>query len=336
MKINLPFLFVLFLFCFGINTLTFSQNSNEETENDFGYLKIEILNQDSVHVIVNDDFETLQKIVSGDTLALIPGRNSIRIISQHYLDMVRNYDVEEGQMKEVRLRMKPFLDNKELSRRSSYPRIFWEANNFILTDPDTDLYIDGLYVGRHYVIIDTAESFKVTGINESGVKLTKTLQPDDKSFFNFHKLFMKPSRKKARLLSFVPGGSQLYKRQKFKGIAFSMATIGGLSLAFYYESQIWGKKREFKQLNSEYQSATDPEEVFTIGVEIERTVNESVKFSNRRDNILLGTTLVYLANIVDGFIAPKIGFRNESLKIDPYLDFDSQYRQAVVGIKSSF
>jgi len=45
---------------------------------------------------------------------------------------------------------------------------------------------------------------------------------------------------------------------------------------------------------------------------------------------------VYVANIVDGFIAPSIGYRDESRAIDPYLDFDPVYRQPVVGVKSNF
>ena len=326
---------IFIIYAHSIDDL-FSQSSTGVAGDSTGYLKVSVLNQDSVFVVINEDFGVIHKIASGDTLALTPGKKSIRIIKQNYIDLVRNYEIEERNMSELRADIKPFFNKKELSRKSSYPRIFWRGNNFILTDPNTELYIDGTFAGRHYAVIDTVGNFKVTAIHESGEKFTKTLQTDEMSTFNFYKLFAKPDKKKARLLSFVPGGSQIYKGQMIKGIGISVAAVGGLSLAIYYESRLRSKNREFRQLNTEYLSATDPEEVFILGLEVEKAFNESVKLSNRRNNILLGTTIVYLANIVDGFIAPQIGFRNESLKIDPYFDLDSQHRQPVIGIKSSF
>jgi hypothetical protein len=320
------------IFCFSFEAYSQRLNSDEQG----GYLKITILDQDSAHVVINEDFDAVLKIASGDTLSLETGVAKVRVIKEYYKDMVRTTEVEGGDIKRLLVRLSPIRGNKEMSRRSSYPRLFWEANNFILSDPETDLYINGSLAGRQYTVVDTVGTFEVRGVHESGREFTTTFRAGPEAPFHFHGEFVKPSAKSARLLSMVPGGSQLYKKQTLKGIAFSVVTLGGAALAYSYESRYQDEVSEFNRLNSLYISANNPEEAFRLGNEAEKAHEKSVSLSQYRNRVLYGTALVYLANIVDGFIAPPIGYRDESRTINPYLDFDPAFKQPVIGIKSSF
>jgi len=305
-------------------------------ENSFGYLKVEVRDLDSVYVAINDNFDSVLKIASGDTLSLMPGTAKVRIIKEYYLDVVRAFEIKEGEIRSIVTQLLPVRGSKPLSRRSSYPRLFWAANNFILSDPDTDLFVNGKYVGSHYARIDTVGKFEVQGVHTSGAEFTKTFNSEAGTPFHFHQKHLKPSRSNARLLSFLPGGSQLYKKQNLKAVSFSAAIIAGAALASSYEFQYQNSISEFNELNTKYKSANNAEEAFRLGSEAEVAHDRSVRLSKNRNRVLYGVGVVYLVNIVDGFIAPAIGYRDKNRSIDPFLDFDQSYRQPVIGVKSSF
>jgi len=336
MKFIITAILFLALACLGPIDRLRAQELRAEGKTEPGYLKITILDQDSAHVVINENFDAVLKIASGDTLSVAPGVAKVRIIKQYYMDGVRTAEISEGEIKRVLLRLIPVRGKQEMSRRSSYPRLFWEANNFILSDPETDLYINGSLAGRQYAVINTAGSFEVKGVHESGREFTTTFRAVPEAPFQFHREFVKPSAKRARLLSVVPGGSQFYKKHTLKAVAFSVVTLGGAALAYSYESRYQDQISEFNRLNSLYRSATNPEEAFRLGNEAEEAYKSSVSLSQNRNRVLYATALVYLANIVDGFMAPSIGYRDESRTIDPYLDFDPAYKQPVIGVKSSF
>lgn len=328
-------LWTIVTLCFSAYHIeAYSQES--EADSLSGYLKIEVREMDSVYVAINDDFDSVLKVASGDTLTLAAGSTKIRVIQMYYQDLVRTVEIEEGEIRNFAMRLLPVRGNEELSRRSSYPRLFWKANNFILSDPETDLFIDGVYVGSHFARINTVGSFEVQGVHDNGDEFTKSFDVSAQAPFHFHQMHMKPSRSTARLLSVLPGGSQLYKKQILKAAAFSVVTIGGAALALSYESRYQESISEFNQLERRYISANNPEEALRLGAEAEVAYDRSVSLSRDRNRVLYGTALVYLANVVDGFIAPSIGYRDKSRTIDPYLDFDTIYRQPVIGIKSSF
>jgi hypothetical protein len=313
---------------------SYSQELNPENLN--GYLSVNINYIDSVYVAINDDFDSVFKIASGDTLTLETGITKLRFIKKYYLDLVTTVEIEDGETERLGIQMEPVRGRKMLSHWSSYPRLFWEANNFILSDPGTELFVNGEYAGSHFARLDTVGTFEVTGIHSSGSTFTKTFSASAEIPFHFHEKYVKPSRATAWSLSFLPGGSQLYKRQLLKAAAFTVVTLGGATLAYSYESRYQNSMDEFNMLNDQYKAARNPLDAIQLGLETENAYNNSVNLSKTRNRIIYGTALVYLINIVDGFMAPSIGFRDSKKDIDPYFDFDPIYRQPVVGVKTSF
>jgi hypothetical protein len=314
--------------------ISFSQELNDG--NSIGYVKLDILDQDSVYVVINEDFDSAMKVASNDTLTLEAGFADVRIIKQNYRDVLWTVAVDENKFKTLITSLIPVRKSNRLKKESSYPRLYWEANHFILSDPETDLYIDGMYVGREYAVVDTTGSFEVTGVHSSGKTFTTEFNADNEDPFHFHQNYLRPSRTTSWALSVLPGGSQIYKKQYIKGLAFAAVTIGGLAAATIYESKYQDKKNEFFLAEFEYLSATDHETALRLGTKAEEVYSSYVRLSEVRNTLIYGTTLVWLANIVDGFIAPKIGYRNGGLSIDPYLDYDMKNRQPVIGLSTSF
>lgn len=304
-------------------------------EDSVGYLVVYTVGVDSVHVVINDDFNTAFKIASGDTLTLPTGPAKVRVIKKYYSDQLVTILIREGKTVDLIARMTSLLSGRATDS-SSYARIFWGGNNFFLSDPDTELFVNGEFAGSHYIVLDSKERFEVTGVHSTGAYFSKKIRPDRMATFNFHQRHFQPSRATSRILSFFPGGSQFYKKQNIKAVSFIAAIIGGAALAYSYDTRYQISFDNFIKLNDEYRKADNPTDAYYLGLVAQEAYDKSVRLSNNRDRIIYGTALVYLLNIVDGFIAPSIGFRDKSKTINPYLDFDPYYLQPVVRIKTTF
>lgn len=301
-----------------------------------GYLELNVTDQDSFYVVINNRFSDVFEIASGDSIELEAGRIHFRIVKQYYMDLQRFITIEENKTHSIGTNLIQAQGNTQRSQQSSYPRLFWEGNNFIQSDPNTDLYVNGENAGTGFAIVDTTRRFEVKGVHPSGREFSTVFTPVEGMQFNYHERYIKPSRSKARMLSILPGGSQLYKKQTLKALAFSVVTIGGAALAYSYETRYQDSKSTYNQLNNQYKTAGNPREAFILGNEAEEAFDEAASIARTRNRIIYGTALIYIANFVDGFIVPSLGYRDESRTINPYLDFDPAYKQPVIGIKSSF
>src|SRR6056297_106792 len=328
-----------FLFVYASSTSVFAQHTfglSEDPADSTGYLKPTITDQDSFYVVLNHQFDKALHISSGDSIEVKAGPVHLRYVKQYYVDIEQNVTVEPDEVYKITTRLLPVRGEKARSKRSSYPRLFWDSNNFVLSDLDTDLYINGSYEGQHYITVDTTNTFEVTGIHSSGREFKSTFTPEIGKSFNFYQHYARPEKWKSRYLSSLPGASQFYTDEPLKGVAFTALTAAGAGLAFLYETKYQDQLDSYNQLRKEYRSAINPGEAFVLVNRTEAAFEKAESYSKTRNRLLLGTALVYVANIVDGFIAPSIGYRDESRAIDPYLDFDPVYRQPVVGVKSNF
>mgnify|MGYP006271768941 CR=1 FL=1 len=329
---------MLLLFA-ALNDSVYAQYSfglSEGQADSTGYIKPTVTDQDSFYVVLNHQFDQALHLASGDSIEVEPGSYHLQYVKQYYIDVQQRVRVEKNTVHSIGTRMLPVRGDENRSRRSSYPRLFWDSNNFVLSDPETDLYINGEYAGMHYITVDTTRSFEVTGIHPSGREFTSTFTPTRGKAFNFHQEFAKPRKKTAILLSFLPGGSQYYKQERLKAAAFTALTLAGAALAYSYEHRYQDQMETYNRLNGKYLATTNPEEAFLLGNKTEAALSEAVSVSKTRNRVLYGTALLYVVNIIDGLIPPSIGYRDQAKKIDPYLDFDPVYRQPVVGIQTNF
>lgn len=327
---------VLLSFVCEISHAQESDSTSIDESEKFGYLQLSVTDQDSFFVVINNRFDEAIEIASGDSIEVEAGRLQFRIVKRYYLDVQPFITIEENKTAKVGTNLIQVRGDDFRSQRSSYPRLFWEGNNFVLSDPKTNLYIDGEYAGTHYAIVDTTREFEIRGVHPSGKEFNDSFMPDGGVSFNLHQRYVKPSRSKARALSMLPGGSQFYKGQRLKAIAFSLAALGGAALAYTYETRYQERLDTYYRLNIQYKSARNPEEAYLLGNDAQEAYDESVSMAKTRNRIIYGTALVYVANIIDGFIAPSIGYRNKNRTINPYLDFDPAYKQPVLGVKSNF
>jgi len=320
--------------------ISYSQNtdpkSESESEDTFGYLRVNVVDLDSAYVVINEDFKSFFEIASGDTLTLPTGQTKIRIIKRYFVDQVTTFEIEEGITNRLSANLIPTRGREASSLRSSYPRLFWGANNFVLSDPETELFVNGEYVGTHFARIDTVGRFDVKGIHSSGATFSRTFEAPEDQLFHFHQKHLQPSRTTSRALSILPGGSQFYKGQNIKAVSFITGILGGAALAYSYDNRYQQSYDEFNMLADLYILAGNPSDAYRLGLEAQNALDDAERYSTTRDWIIYGTALLYVINVVDGFLAPTIGFRDKSRLINPYMDFDPVYQQPVIGFQTSF
>jgi len=334
-KLILP-LALLLILSFTVASYSQEPQNDAEDEKLTGFLRINIVGLDSAYVIINDDFDAALHIASGDTLTFPVGPLNIRIVKPYYVDQLADFTIRDGEVIGLRSSLVPIQGRRILFGRSSYPRLFWGGNHFILSDPETDLFMDGEFIGRHYAVVDTTGRFEVTGVHSSGARFTRRFRSDDESYFNSHQRFLQPSRTTSIALSVVPGGSQFYKNQNIKAVSFIAGMLGGTALAFNYDALYRERYDEFNELADRYLESGNVSEAYLLGIEAQRARDDAERYATTRDVFIYGTALLYLVNIVDGFIAPSIGFRDSNRIINPYLDFDPVYQQPVIGFQTSF
>jgi hypothetical protein len=132
--------------------------------------------------------------------------------------------------------------------------------------------------------------------------------------------YVKPDQKQARLMSLIPGSSQQYKNQDFKG---SLIRIGmGIALAATstYELAYRGNRRDYDEVLADYRVSTNSNEATQLGNELSDLKEKMDRNESIRNISLLSAISIYGYNLLDGFLSkPKYGYR-ETKPIEFYLD----------------
>ncbi|MFU8812966.1 MAG: DUF5683 domain-containing protein [Balneolaceae bacterium] len=310
----------------------------EPDTTSYGFIKITVTNLDSFYVVVNEDFETIYSVSSGDSLKIVAGRNQVRIFQRSYADIFLFRRIEENRTNHLVTNILPLTrPSWEVQSRSSYPKVFWGGENFILSDPGTDLYIDDEYIGTEYAVIDTVGNFTVTGITDSGERFTRTYSTLDKTGrFNVYEHSFGLKKSRVRALSLLPGASQAYKGQTIKAISISAVAAAAVFLAINYENTFQSRWSEFTTTRQLYNRAADPSEVFRLGNEADALFRESQRASRNRNRVLIGASVLYLYNVIDGNRTPSVGYRTTRFSFDPYLDIHGSDPIPSVRINQNF
>lgn len=303
-----------------------------------GYLVITAEEADSFYVVFNENFETVFHVASGDELAVFPGVYKVRIIKKYHLDFTFNQVIVENQTRHAPANMISFQDRMDsrLKTQSSYPRLFWGGRIMVLTDAETTLFVNDEEVGSGYAILNEDEEFILKGIHSSGNNFRRNISVGDGDKFLYIRQYNRPSRFSAYGLSFIPGASQLYKYQNKKAVvlttAFSLTAGAGILYDFKYRK----KNQKYTETRINYFDETIPQKAFELGNEVEVLFEQAQTLSTVRNSLLIGTAVIYLINVIDGFTEPALGFRGRKLRIDPYIDFQETLVEPRLRISKSF
>jgi hypothetical protein len=272
-------------------------------------------------IVFDQDYENSIFYTPGDTLKLETGTHPIILVHPNYRDIRTRVNIVHDQLIERRI---IFLRGERFdSSLSSYKRITegLEYNISILTDHSSLIVINDSTYGQGSVIADIGPHLHNIRIENAGARNKSESVYINPSGQVDLSIFVLPRRSTALMYSVLPGGSQIYKNQMIKGLAFALAIPAA---AIYADN----KYRSFHEINNDYErmiirynSMTDEREVLEFGNLVEEKYSSVKRAARARDYAIAAAAGLYLYNLVDAiFSTPRSGYR---VKVEP-ADFNAR------------
>ncbi len=307
-----------------------SQNNTSGQNHDIGYLSIEA-DIDSFFVVLDNNFKQAVQVSNNDTLAVATGWHSVRVIKKYYKDSIFKTEIEKDNVSRVRTNLLAITNPEQPSKKlSSYPRLVWEAPLIIKTDLEAVIYVNGNYAGTGIGSANVVGPIEIRSELPTGEFTTKVVNLNKSSqAFYLEELYNRPEKRTARRRALLPGASQIYKKEYFKGYALLGTTVLSTAIAIkkhfdykkYYDGYL-----SLSAAFDDYRKKGDtrkPEEIFPPVRDLKDKADLSAKVRNISIVVALGA---YFYSFIDGWIEPEYGWR-KTIEIDPYFDFDHNYLQ---------
>lgn len=277
----------------------------------FGSIKFD-LNVEEAILILNNDFRDAYPISNGQTVQVKSGLTSVKLsILNDYL-FEKQFQLEKDSLVVISHTFDSLALSKEVLQGNYAARYYLGANALLITDTESNIFLNEKMLGREYSFVDAKtgiNNFTATSTNKRGISKLVEFRNSDYTFTVVEN-YVKPSRKRAAKLAFVPGFSQVYKSQELKGLLFQTSFILAALSTSTYELIFRSKKREYDDIYSKYTASINSAEATTLGDQLSDKNDELKQISLIRNISLVAVLSIYSYNIVDGFLSkPKSGYR---------------------------
>ena len=286
---------------------------------DSSFIKIKTQSENNF-LVINNNYNNCIEFNSNDSIKVKSGSLSLKIISKFYADVTTNVSVEKNETEKIGTYTAFLVTDSQRKSRSSYVRCFWDSNVFIISDYDSDIYVEGEKIGVENVRLSLADSSYGTTSKIGNSSSKKTFKAN--SSFQVIENYVRPEKSTIYLRSLLPGFAQFTKNEKIKGSSFvALSSVLSFS-ALLFNERVNQENSNYEQLRTEYNTSSNPTRLLEIIEESDRTLDEIDRLKKIRNYSLIGLGVVYTLNIIDGIKPPEIGFRSNKVKINPYVDFD--------------
>jgi hypothetical protein len=288
-----------------------AQHTEDIPVDSLGYLVLS-LPTDSAFIVVDGDFARPRLITPSDSLLPLPtGERHLLVASRTDRDFSLSVYIKRDTTHVVgysyarqRLSLTDRLAN------SSYPRIVWNANLVVHTDPYAEIYVGREVVGTGVAHVDLAPGVhRVTTVDPEGrARSRRVTVTDDRMVLS--ELYLRPYRPTYRLLAIVPGGSQFYRGQRVRG-SIAATVVAGLSFAAVRaETDVRDLTAEFEWVSFQYRSARSETTAWEFGNRAD-ALYEDIGLARQRRNVLIGAAVgAYVVQVIDAIRRPPNGFRS--------------------------
>lgn len=296
---------------------TFSDNIIAQTRT--GHIKFKI-NTDSAYVVIGNDYFTAQKVASGDTIKLNRGVRLLKLFTPYaksgslytmvYADSVvtLNHIFKKGN-----------LTPEDLSDNIA-ARYHYDANVMVLTDDDSDIYYKGSYLGTGFAAFNAPEEIGQIEVKNPDFGTSKRTIAVKERQINYVEEYNRPLKSFSKVYSFLPGASQLYKRQYEKSAALGLSNVALITFAALKNAAYKDELDLFNKYNEDYQNASTEQDALRLGDIAEEQQDVVSKLDNQRRFLFLSALVLYAYNIYDGFTSkPAGGYLRKDKDLEFYL-----------------
>ena len=275
------------------------------TGQDIGYFIIES-NVAEFLIVVDNDFENYLEISSGDTLSLLSGKRSFRMIAPTINDNFFEKTIYSGLITGISIQVKDF--NKY--PRSSYSLLTSKnpVNIKIFTDLDSEIIINGTPMGYgSYSGFLTPDLYNLT-INNTQLGSSKLTFETNLMENEIIKRFNQDYSTTPKILKFLPSVGYFSNKQYKKG-AFTLFTISSL---LFSSKLLQSSAEELEHdLKLARQNPFNPiyQQDESFKARIEKILDKQDKHRRNSRITLLSAGLIYCVTTFDSFRKPKGGYK---------------------------
>ncbi|WP_428236245.1 DUF5683 domain-containing protein [Gracilimonas sp.] len=294
-------------------------------------------NVDSLYVRNNFGFrqDEVIKIGNGDSVLIKPGNRLIEISHPNSEEWRTTKKITADSTTTIQHNFELRETSSETLKDNFATIQHYDANLFVISDDDSEIFIDDKFVGMGAVKLkrktgpaDIRIKNPYTGTNTYTAKITNLPSEDGV----VATVYSKPDRRLSQIRGLIPGLSQFYKQQKFKSTLLSggFLVLGGLTLQ---RNHVYNKElSKFRKVRENYNNATNERLAFKLGNKLDRRHKIVKKRDNERLVLFTLTSLVYAFNLYDAlFDIPVSGFRDET-DIEFYFQSNSLSNQTFTSM----
>lgn len=308
-------LYVLLLllgFCYTSQLV--AQNSGDNPIKPTGFITFDI-NVDSALLILNNQFEEIVWVSDGEKIEAPRGLTSVKLSVIHDVLFENQFVLEEDSTETISHNFEYQGLQKRILNGNYAAREFYGSNLLLITDESSQIILNENLISTEYAFIDGK-----IGSNDLVVRN----QPNSFSYTKFERFknsartflivenYVKPSKKRAQQLAFLPGFSQAYKYESFKALVIQIGIGTALFSTATLELKYRISKREYDDLLEEYINTESFVTATSLGnklADLDKTLEQDAKIRNIS---FLALCSFYIYNVFDGLIKePKIGYRTQ-------------------------
>ena len=185
----------------------------------------------------------------------------------------------------------------------------------IITDDDSEIYVDDNWIAVGSFKFDLPlGKHKIETRHRSGVKTVRNVTIQSKEMITLQ-MYNKPLENKAKLYCFIPGVSQIYKKQKIKGIFIQGVIITSAVMSLQYFMAYRDDNSEYENNRDLYKEETLRNNVINLFNKTQSYYDSAKSNAQKRDTFLLICLGTYTYNLLDAvFWPPKAGYRDDTDK----------------------
>jgi hypothetical protein len=195
-------------------------------------------------------------------------------------------------------------------------RAYWNNAGVVITDTTTKVFWEGEYIGKGIGFFPySTGTIKI--VSENKKIRTYQINSNDPYFQKFQYFFGPAPRKSWQI--YLPGTVQFFRKDYFKSIGFTLATVGSVSSMYLYNNKFVDTKMNYDEVYKLYSSADLPTEVDFHRKRLENLQSNLDTYRNIFYGSLLGLATTYILNYLDWKYNEP--FKTQpKIKFDPYID----------------
>ncbi len=265
---------------------------------------------DTLYLYIDKNYRQLKVLTDDKTIRLPAGYHTFFVFGKDFPEHESYFEVKSDTISEYTI---PPVGKKEFrnsSKSAAYARLKWEANLLVETDRETEIWIEGKFLGKGVAKATLPGGTYQVQFKDKGGQSQSKLVTVESHRLNYVTFFFLPSRKLSRIGSVLPAFAQFHKKQYIKAGAIVLLTGLSVTAGIINNSRAKGKIEDFNETEDFYNRIKNNEDLGIAYGERLETINYQIQTYHKRRNLFYTFTgVLYVLNILDAIITPKSGFR---------------------------